>query len=70
MVRNTERTARIWRRCGCGNSIAPGDRYVESWASPDHEDLGNQHWWRLDECSDCATRYGRMTESAEIKTER
>lgn len=60
MVRVTSRTAAKLHECGCGRWIRRGDRYVELVASPDHGDLGNTGWWRIAECSECATRYGRM----------
>jgi len=61
MIRSTLRVSRKLRHCGCGNWIHPGDRYIEHVASPGHEDLGNLQWDRLPECSECATRYGRMS---------
>lgn len=59
MIRSTWRTARKARRCGCGNSIAPRERYLEHVMSPDHGDLGGPCWQRIAECSPCAQRYGR-----------
>lgn len=60
MTRSTGRTCRVPRPCGCGNRIKRGERYVEHVASPDHDDFGNVGWWRLAECAECATRYGRV----------
>lgn len=60
MQRTTPRIARKSRRCeGCSGRIDPGRAYLEHVASPDHGDLGNRGWWRLDECEDCAVRCGR-----------
>lgn len=58
MRRATARTSRRVRRCGCGQTIRPGDRYVEHVMSPGGE-FGDDHWHRFAECSSCATRYGR-----------
>lgn len=66
MVRNTVRRARRARRCSlCSARIPAGARYLESWASPHHDDLGNPSWWRLDECSACARVCGRWPEGIE-----
>ena len=43
----------------CRN-IAPGDPYLELCASPNHGDLGNLGWWRLDECLYCVAVSGRL----------
>jgi hypothetical protein len=59
VIRTTSRTARKRRACDCGHSIVPGEPYLEHVASPHHQDLGNEHWWRLAECQACATRHGR-----------
>lgn len=59
MIKSYARTANKTHYCDCGKVIMPGDRYIDMVASPDHEDLGNTHWWRIKECSVCATRYGR-----------
>lgn len=62
MIRATPRRARKVRRCNsCGAVIRPGDRYLEQVASPDHGDLCNPSWWRLNECAACAIRHGRLT---------
>lgn len=57
MIRSTTRRSRRLRHCTSRSpdctGIAPGDRYVEMVASPNHDDLGNTHWWRLDECVPC-----------------
>ncbi len=63
--RTTRRIARKAHRCGVkgwrhqGRVIQPGERYLEHVAAPNHEDIGNNHWLRSYECSDCAIRYGR-----------
>lgn len=60
MMRVTKRTARKRHRCPCcGYAIYPGQSYFEHVASPWHGDLGNDQWWRLQECLQCAIRYGR-----------
>lgn len=60
MTRTTSRKARVGRACDdCSAWIAPGEKYLEHVAAPDHNDLGNTHWWRIRECSRCAVRYGR-----------
>jgi hypothetical protein len=64
MIRTQTRTARKFRSCGCGRSIKPGERYLSHVASPNHDDFGNERWWRLAECCDCAARYGRPVEMA------
>lgn len=43
-------------------TIKKGEEYLESRISPDHEDIGNEHWWRMVECEGCAERYGRWPE--------
>lgn len=56
----TARTSRKPRTCtSCNGAIARGDRYLSHVATPDAPDLNNAHWWRIAECSACATRYGR-----------
>lgn len=65
MIRSTAHTARKPHLCcdcnysGGKPAIQPGDRYLSMVASPDHDDLGNRHWWRLKECAECAERHGR-----------
>lgn len=61
MIRTTPRTARKPHRCqsDAEHRIRPGERYLEHVAAPQHGDLGNDHWWRLAECADCARRYDR-----------
>lgn len=60
MIRVTKRVARKRHACtACTHAILPGDSYLEHVASPYHDDLGNDHWWRLCECRDCGERYGR-----------
>lgn len=55
----TLRKARKLWRCGCGSAIYPGDRYLEHVATPNHDIHSNPHWWKIQECVECATRYGR-----------
>ena len=56
----TARMARKIRVCSsCQRYIHKGDRYLTHVAPPDAPDLNNEHWWRIAECSACATRYGR-----------
>jgi hypothetical protein len=64
MSRITVRRARKDRGCdGClgtwNSSIKKGDLYLEHVCSPDHDGLGNEHWRKLTECKECATRSGR-----------
>lgn len=60
MIRTTRRLAQKAKPCdNCGCSITPGEHYLVHVASPNHEDLGNDHWWPMNECCDCARRYGR-----------
>lgn len=65
MTRTTRRVARKRHRCGVEGwryqcrVIQPGEVYLEHVSAPGHEDIGNTHWLRCRECSDCATRYGR-----------
>lgn len=59
MIFSKVRRARKLWRCGCGGVIFPGSKYLEQIATPSHEDLGNTHWWKIQECIECATRYGR-----------
>lgn len=67
MIRSTVRRSNRARRCVNGHPIAQGERYLSSVASPDHDDLNNNTWWRLDECRACCEQYGRWpTESAEV----
>ena len=59
MMRTTLRRAHKIHRCeGCESFIATGERYLEHVAAPNHDDLGNDHWWRLPECEACARRSG------------
>lgn len=61
MLRVTVRVARKVQPCtgyGC-RPIAPGERYVEHTASPQHDDYGNTRWVHLAECQQCAERNGR-----------
>lgn len=59
MMRTTRRRARKLHRCPCRTVIAVGEVYLEHVASPNHGDLGNQYWWRLPECAECARTCGR-----------
>jgi hypothetical protein len=60
MVKVIARVSRIERRCeGCRGIIGVGERYLSHVASPRHDDLNNEHWWRSPECAECAQRYGR-----------
>jgi hypothetical protein len=60
MQKTTARRARKPRRCAdCRRQIAAGEIYLNHVASPDDPDLDNERWWRMSECSTCATRYGR-----------
>lgn len=55
MIRTIARTARKPHRCSrCSHRIKPGDRYLSHTASPQHDGLGNEGWWRLPECAGCA----------------
>lgn len=55
MKRTTVRKARKTHYCSrCHGRIEPGTRYLEHVASPHHDDLGNEGWWRLAECIPCA----------------
>jgi hypothetical protein len=64
MQRTTIRRAKAPKLCsghrtGAGaydmgnRAIQPGQLYAEHVASPDHDGMGNQRWWRMIECSDC-----------------
>lgn len=65
MIWTTPRTARTPHWCGgCNRHIQPGERYNEGVAAPNDNDLGNEGWWRLAECSRCAERYGRPIPAA------
>jgi hypothetical protein len=60
MMRTTRRRARKAHRCPtCRSTIPIGATYLEHVASPNHEDLGHQYWWRLPECAACAEMCGR-----------
>lgn len=60
MTRTTLRTSRRDRTCAmCLGGIRKGDRYLEHVASPGHDHLGTDHWWRAAECGSCAERHGR-----------
>ena len=60
MVKTARHRSHRFRLCeSCRGSIKVGDLYLTHVASPDHDDLGNTHWWRTSECADCARRYGR-----------
>lgn len=60
MIWTTAREAAKPHQCSsCLNYIKTGARYLELVASPNHGDLGNTGWWRIEECGDCARRYGR-----------
>ena len=60
----TARRSMRLRRCdgarACGRSIKAGEVYVESVIAPDHEDVGNEHWWRAALCIECADAYGHL----------
>lgn len=67
MIRSSTRRARKPHQCErCLGAIEPGALYLESVASPGHDDLDNQTWWRLAECADCATRCGRPLQASVI----
>lgn len=61
LQRATVRRARKLRQCDvCRRpTIHPGEHYVEHVVAPDHNDLGNEHWWRMAECSACCDWRGR-----------
>jgi predicted RNA-binding Zn-ribbon protein involved in translation (DUF1610 family) len=60
MMRSTARVARKPRRCtDCRRQITSGETYLHHVASPNDPELGNETWWRMAECSTCATRDGR-----------
>jgi hypothetical protein len=60
VVRVTRRVARKPRTCtGCDDRIPVGDAYLAQVCSPNHDGLGNEKWWQVDECASCANRYGR-----------
>jgi hypothetical protein len=43
-----EHTARKPHKCStCGGAIRPGERYSCVSLTPDHDDVGNDGWWRL-----------------------
>lgn len=65
MIRTTVRTATRRHACTCGQPILPGEKYIESVASPWSEDIENPKWWRLHECASCAARYGRPIEGVD-----
>lgn len=48
----------------CHGVIAPGDRYRDLAASPHHDDLGNEGWWRLKDCAACSARRGKPIPAA------
>lgn len=63
MIRREVRQARKQYRCDGAVSaycrtILPGDHYLLHVASPNHGDLGNDHWWTLRACRACAEVYG------------
>lgn len=46
----------------CGGycpTIQPGDVYLECIAFPGDDVIGSESFWRIRECAECATRYGR-----------
>jgi len=63
-------TARKQYRCigsgidTCRRTIEPGDRYARVVATPDHDGMGNERWWRLRECLPCAAFYGHPDPAA------
>lgn len=59
MIRTEPRTARKHHKCPCLRTIKPGERYLVHVASPNHDDLGNERWWRVPECGACARQSGR-----------
>lgn len=60
MTRTIARRARKAHDCAdCRREIEPGEIYLRHVATPDDPDLGNEGWWHIIECADCATRYGR-----------
>jgi len=65
VIRTTIRRSAKDRGCdGCwpqgGRSrIRKGDLYIEEVATPNHDDLGNLHWWRLAICAQCEEDNGR-----------
>lgn len=62
MIRTTVRKSRRVRRCEgtCEDRrIMPGEQYLEHVMSPNHGDIGGDHWWRTAECAQCAARCGR-----------
>ena len=69
MVRVTPRTARKERICSCRRTIKPGTQYLEHVISPQHDDLGNERWWRAAECSVCAVDSGRAELLAALEEE-
>ena len=64
-MRTTARTSRKQRACSrCFREIKPGDVYAEHVASPDHDGMGNQKWWRIAECLPCCATCGRPVAKA------
>ena len=39
------------------------EQYLESVASPDHEDIGNRGWIRMAECKRCAIKCDRWPDT-------
>ena len=61
--RTVRRVARRGRAASCGHAVPAGAVYLVHTAFPGGDDAGYAstagHPVQLDECGDCATRYGR-----------
>lgn len=55
----TRRISRRLRFCSCGLSIDPGEPYLSHVAPPYDDATYSDRWERIDECPECAERYGR-----------
>jgi hypothetical protein len=65
VIATQSRTARKPHTCSrCHTQIQPGTRYLAAAASPNHDDLGNEGWWRIAECATCAKTCGRPVTEA------
>ena len=54
MIRKNNRICMKPRNCDvCKDTIKKGESYLEMVASPYHDDLNNNGWWRLHCCKDC-----------------
>lgn len=57
MQHTVARKARKVHDCAdCRREIRIGEIYLRHVAAPDDGDLGNEGWWHIVECRDCAAR--------------